>query len=138
MGLNIELLQESFAALAPQGQRLADTFYGHLFHDYPQVKPMFENTSMAEQKNKLLATLKLAVDNLRRPDILVPALEQLGARHVDYGTLPDHYPAVGATLLKSLAEVAGELWSDELEQAWADVYGVVAEHMLAGAAAPVT
>ena len=73
------------------------------------------------------------VDNLRRPEDLVPALENLGARHVDYGAEEDHYPAVGATLLKSLAEIAGDLWNEELNAAWADAYDEIARHMLNGA-----
>jgi len=134
MGLKIELLEQSFAAVAPQADKLADTFYTNLFADFPQVKPMFEQVEMSEQKKKLIAALKLVVENLRRPDALVPALEQLGLRHVDYGTREEHYPAVGATLLKTLAEIAGDAWTDELNEAWAEAYAEVQKHMLAGAA----
>lgn len=135
MGLNVELLEQSFQAVAPKGDELVDTFYRNLFQDYPEVESMFANATMAEQKKKLLASLKLVVDNLRRPDVLGPALEQMGARHLDYGTQEAHYPAVGATLLKSLAEVAGDLWNDELNQAWADAYGEISKTMQAGASA---
>jgi len=134
MGLNVEVLEQSFAAVAPHGQLLVDTFYKNLFTDYPSVKPLFESAEMADQKTKLLASLKLVVDNLRKPDVLTDALKSMGARHVEYGSKPQHYPAVGATLLKSLAEVAGDLWNEELEQAWADAYGVISEVMLQGAA----
>ena len=134
MSLNVELLEQSFAAVAPKGEQLVDTFYRRLFNDYPSVKPMFEKVEMSRQKLMLLASLKLVVDNLRKPDVLVEALEKMGSRHVGYGSLPDHYPAVGATLLASLEEVAGDLWSADLEKAWADAYGVVSETMLAGAA----
>ena len=136
MGLDVELLERSFAAVAPQGDKLVDIFYTNLFNDYPAVKPLFASVQMPEQKKKLLASLKLVVENLRRPDDLVPALEQLGSRHVDYGALEGHYPAVGATLLKSLAEVAGDLWNDELNQAWGDAYEEISNHMLVGASIP--
>ena len=137
MSLNIELLEQSFAAVAPKADELVDTFYKNLFNDYPEAAPLFGNTEMAEQKKKLLASLKLAVDNLRKPDVLVPALEQMGARHVAYGAAEEHYPAVGATLLKSLAETAGDAWTDELNQAWADAYAEISKHMLNGALASV-
>lgn len=133
MSLNVELLEQSFAAVAPRGDELVETFYRHLFADYPEVKPLFEGTEPSEQQKKLLASLKLVVDNLRKPDVLVSALENLGGRHLEYGAEEAHYPAVGATLLKSLAEIAGELWSPELNQAWADAYGAISEHMLNGA-----
>ena len=133
MGLNVELLEQSFAAVAPQGQQLVDTFYRRLFNDYPAVMPLFQNVEMSKQKQMLLAALKLVVDNLRKPDVLKDALESMGSRHVDYGARPEHYPAVGATLLASLAEVAGNAWNDELEQAWTEAYEVISQTMLAGA-----
>ncbi len=133
MGLQVELLEQSFAAVAPHGQQLVDTFYGNLFTDYPGVKPLFANTNLTEQKKKLLASLKLVVDNLRKPEVLQPTLEKMGADHVAYGAEEAHYPAVGATLLKSLSQTAGDLWNDELEQAWGEAYQAVSSIMLQGA-----
>ncbi len=117
------------------GKTWFDVFYRNLFADFPAVIPLFEGVELAEQKKKLLASLKLAVENLRRPDVLTPALEALGSRHVDYGAREEHYPAVGATLLKSLAAVAGPAWNDELAKAWAEAYEAISEQMLNGAAA---
>ncbi len=135
--LNVELLEQSFALVAPQGQELVELFYENLFNDYPAVRPLFENTNMAKQRQNLLGALKLAVENLRRPEVLAPVLQDMGLRHVDYGAEEAHYPAVGATLLKTLATVAGNAWCDELEEAWADAYGAISEIMIAGAAQPV-
>ena len=138
MGLQVELLEKSFAAVAPQGDELTEVFYRNLFNVFPEVKPMFANAEMAEQRKKLLASLKLVVDNLRKPDVLVPALENLGLRHLDFGTLEEHYPAVGQTLLKSLGEIAGPVWTDELNEAWAEAYGEIVKIMLAGATETVS
>ena len=135
MALNVALLESSFAAVAPRGQDLTEVFYRNLFADYPAVIPLFSGVDLAEQKKKLLYSLMLTIENLRRPEVLVPALEAMGSRHVDYGAREEHYPAVGATLLKSLAEIAGPAWNDELARAWADAYGAISEHMLHGAAA---
>jgi len=135
MSLNVELLEQSFQAVAPRGEDLVETFYRNLFNDYPQVKPMFESVPMADQKKKLLASLKLVVENLRKPEVLTEALQQLGARHVEYGTQEKHYPAVGQTLLKSLAEIAGDLWTPELNTAWAEAYGEISNIMITGALA---
>lgn len=125
----MQLIEESFAAVAPQGEALVARFYQHLFNDYPAVKPMF-NSDPKEQQKKLLNSLVLVVKNLRQPEKLLPALEQLGMRHLDYGTQPEHYPAVGATLLKTLAEFAGDLWGSELEGAWATAYGLISQVMI--------
>jgi hemoglobin-like flavoprotein len=63
----------------------------------------------------------------------VPKLRELGARHVAYGARPEHYPVVGSVLIASLAAVAGEAWTPEHEQAWAEAFDVVAGAMMAGA-----
>lgn len=136
MRINIELLEISFAAVAPAGDELTEVFYDHLLRDFPKVQPMFANSDMASQRKKLLASLKLVVENLRRPEALVPALENLGLRHLDSGTREEHYPAVGQTLLKSLAQIAGPGWTTELNDAWADAYDEVASIMLQSAAQP--
>jgi hemoglobin-like flavoprotein len=136
MALKIEILEQSFAAVAPKGNELVETFYRHLFADFPQVRPLFENVEMAEQKKKLLASLVLVVNNLRHPSTLVSALEELGSRHVEYGAEVEHYPAVGQTLLKSLSEVAGDALTEDMQAAWSEAYWKISEVMIAGAAVP--
>jgi hemoglobin-like flavoprotein len=136
MSLKDELLESSFAALAPQGERLVKLFYEHLFTDFPAVLPLFAQVAIADQQQKLLASLKLVVENLRRPEVLTPALENLGLRHIGYGAREEHYPAVGQSLLKSLAQVTGPAWSNELNDAWAEAYGTIVDSMLRGASQP--
>ncbi|MBT9315132.1 globin family protein [Leptothoe spongobia] len=132
-GLNVELLEQSFALVAPQADALVSTFYDNLFTDYPDAKPLFEHTDMAKQKTMLKGGLVMVVDNLRKPDVLTKALKGLGARHVKYGALPAHYPLVGNSLLKTLEQYAGSAWTADVKQAWVDAYGAITELMLEGA-----
>jgi hemoglobin-like flavoprotein len=89
---------------------------------------------MARQKTMLLAALVLLRKSLRNLDAIVPTLRNLGARHVGYGAEPEHYPVVGATLIASMAAVAGGDWKPEYETAWSAAFELVAGAMLAGAA----
>lgn len=130
LGLNINLLQESFEAIKPNAEQLVHIFYDKLFADFPGVKPLFANTTQAEQEKKLLAALALVVNNLRNPDALAGALKEMGARHQGYGALPEHYPAVVNTLLASMSELAGDLWTPELYDAWKKALDVVSTVML--------
>ncbi len=132
-GLNVDLLEQSFALVAPQADDLVSTFYNHLFTDYPAARPLFEHTDMAKQKNMLKGGLVMVVENLRKPEVLSKALKGLGARHVKYGAVPAHYPLVGSSLLKSLEEYAGPAWTSDVKNAWVDAYGVITELMLEGA-----
>lgn len=133
MGLNVEVLERSFELLKPQAETLVSRFYERLFEKYPAVKPMFARTTLPEQKKKLLASLVLVIQNLRRPETLGPVLKQMGARHVGYGTQPAHYGAVAETLLGVMAEMAGTAWTAEVKQAWTDALNTIAHIMLEGA-----
>ena len=131
LGLDIDLLEKTFAALAPQGEALVQRFYEELFARFPEVRPMFANTSVQEQERKLLGALVLVINSLRDPEALVTALTQLGAKHHAYGARPEHYTAVAETLLDVMAEFAGELWTDEVHKAWSEALNTVATTMLA-------
>ncbi len=131
--LNVKLLEASFSAVAPRADELAKHFYDTLFERHPGVLPLFENTTQAEQQVKLLAALSAIVGNLRNPDKLGNYLQGLGARHVGYGAEAAHYDAVGAVLLETLAYIAGDVWTEEMEQALTVAYGVIKTLMLHGA-----
>jgi methyl-accepting chemotaxis protein len=135
MALDIDALETSFDLLAPRGEELVDTFYARLFAAAPSVEPLFAGTDMRRQKAKLLATLVLVRNSLRDLDALVPKLRELGERHGAYGAQAEHYPVVGAALIASMAELAGDAWRPEYERAWMDAFAVVAGAMLEGAAA---
>ncbi|ERN40588.1 hemoglobin-like flavoprotein [Rubidibacter lacunae KORDI 51-2] len=132
-GLQVQLLETSFEKVKPRAEEFASSFYENLFADYPDAKPLFANADLKAQSKKLLASLVFVVENLKKPDALTEALKGLGARHVEYGTLPEHYPLVGNTLLKTFAQYLGEGWTPETEKAWAEAYGVITEVMLDGA-----
>ncbi|MEM9003040.1 MAG: globin family protein [Cyanobacteria bacterium P01_F01_bin.86] len=131
--LQVELLEQSFEKVKPQANEFVGSFYENLFTDYPAAKPLFVHTNMAEQSNKLLASLVFVVENLKKPGALTEALKGLGARHVKYGALPEHYPLVGNSLLKTFEQYLGADWTPATKQAWIDAYGVITEVMLEGA-----
>ena len=133
MNLNLDALETSFDHIAPRGDELMDVFYARLFAAAPSVKPLFEGTDLKRQKAMLLAALVLLRRSLRDLDSVTPALRELGARHVRYGAQPAHYPVVGQVLISSMAQVAGDAWSPEYQQAWSEAFAIVADAMLQGA-----
>ena len=124
MSLNVELLESSFNLVAPKADELMDRFYGRLFNEHPELRPIFPD-DMGDQKKHLATSLATIVQNLRQPEKLTKYLEDLGLRHVQYKVKREHYPVVGQTLLAALAEVAGDAWNAELETAWTDAYGAI-------------
>ncbi len=133
MALNVKVLEDSFALVAPQGDALVARFYERLFEKYPQVEPLFSGTSPKKQQKMLLASLVLVVENLRRPEVLVKALHAMGKRHLSYGAEAGHYDAVNENLLAVLAEFAADAWTDKVKKAWVDALDTIKTVMLEGA-----
>ena len=133
MSLKVEILEKSFEQVKPKADEFTKSFYNNLFTDYPEAKPLFTSTDMADQQKKLLGSLVLVVENLRKPDRLTVALKGLGAKHIKYGALPEHYPLVGNSLLKTFEQYLKEEWTPEVKQAWVEAYGLITDLMLEGA-----
>ena len=130
----IRLVQDSFAKVRPIAGPAADLFYGRLFEIAPQVRGLFPD-DMAEQKKKLMAMLGLAVANLNHPGTVVPALQDLGRKHIAYGTQGAHYAPVGEALLWTLEQGLGPDFTPEVRDAWVATYALVADVMKQAAAA---
>ncbi len=129
----VKLVQGSFAKVLPIADTAADLFYTRLFELDPSLRRMFP-TDMAEQKRKLMLTLKFAVNSLSRLDELVPAVQALGRRHAGYGVKNEHYNTVGAALLWTLEQGLGEAFTPEVKAAWVTVYTLLANTMREAAA----
>ncbi|UXP31863.1 globin domain-containing protein [Reichenbachiella agarivorans] len=129
-----QLVQESFALVAPIADKAAEIFYTKLFELDPELRPLFKG-DITEQGKKLMAMLAAAVKGLDRLDTLVPVVQDLGRRHVGYGVKDEHYDTVAAALLYTLETGLGERWNNELKDAWVTVYTVLSSTMKAAAKA---
>lgn len=131
------LVQTSFAQVVPIADTAAGLFYGRLFEQFPEVRPMFKS-DMAEQKKKLMQSLAVVVKGLDSLDDIVPAVQNLGRRHVAYGVKDEDYDKVGATLLWTLEQGLGEAFTPAVRDAWAAAYGLLAGIMKEAAAEATT
>ena len=122
------LVQDSFAIIAPIADDAAALFYRRLFELDPSLATLFRGNA-AEQRKKLMQMLSAAVKGLDRLDLLVPAVEHLGRRHAGYGVTDAHYETVGAALLWTLEKGLGTAFDDQMKDAWAAVYSLLATTM---------
>lgn len=129
----IELVQQSFAKVAPIADTAARLFYSRLFELAPEVRPMFKE-DLSEQGAKLMRTLALAVAGLTNLDKILPALDHLGRRHLQYGCTDEHYDIVGEALIWTLEQGLGASFTEPVRAAWVTTYGLVAQVMKAAAA----
>ncbi len=117
----IELVQSSFAKVAPIAGEAAELFYNRLFELDPDLRPLFKG-DITEQGIKLMSMLKTAVAGLSNLDALAPAVQELGVRHKDYGVEDSHYDTVGEALLWTLEQGLGDAWNEEVKSAWTETY----------------
>ncbi len=133
----ITLVQSSFRAVAPIADQAAALFYARLFELDPALRAFFRG-DMQEQGRKLMSVLSLAVGSLEKLDQLLPAVRQLGVRHVGYGVDDSHYATVGAALLWTLEKGLGSAFTPEVRAAWTTTYNTLASAMLDAAHAHQT
>ena len=130
---DIDLVQASFAKVAPIADAAAEMFYADLFATAPEVRPYFGAADMSAQGSKLMATIGVVVNGLRDLDQIVPVAQDLAVRHVGYGVQAEDYGKVGASLLRTLEKGLGDAWTPDTAQAWTSAYGILSAVMVAAA-----
>jgi hemoglobin-like flavoprotein len=137
----IEIVEESWAKAAGAGaETVGVLLFKNIFTIAPDALEIFVSfkdepdlyTSpklMAHGVN-VVTTVGTALSFLRDLDTLVPMLQQLGSKHVAYGVLPRHYEVLGQALMQTLKMGLGDEYTEETEDAWRAIYGVIATTMM--------
>lgn len=126
-----ELVQQSWAKVAPIKETAAELFYSRLFDQYPEVEPYFKG-DMKEQGKKLMMMINTAVAGLDNLEAIIEPVKDLGNRHVDYGVKAEDYDKVGASLLWTLEQGLKGDFTTEVKEAWTVTYGTLADLMIDG------
>lgn len=129
----ITLVKNSWQKVVPIKDKAAELFYGKLFDLDPGLKPMFKG-DMVEQGRKLMAMINTVVMKLDELGDIVPAVQDLGKRHVAYGVSDKDYDTVAGALLWTLGAGLGDAFTDDVEQAWTAAYQILASAMKDAAA----
>ncbi|MGH3335160.1 MAG: globin domain-containing protein, partial [Nocardioides sp.] len=130
--MNTDALKHSWEQAAKCGDDVPLYFYSHLFLSHPELREMFP-ISMSAQRDKLVTALGAVVSNVDQLDQVVGMVQQLGRDHRRFSVVPEHYNAVGASLLATLKQFLGAAWTDELAADWSAAYGIIARTMVEAA-----
>ena len=84
---------------------------------------------MARQESSLMATLAVVVNGLAKGTDVVPAVKALGKRHKGYQVEPEHFDAVGQSLISTFQEFLGDAWTSDVKANWVEAYTVLATVM---------
>ena len=124
----IDIIKSTVPVLKEHGVEITKTFYNTMFENKPEVKAMF---NMARQESgeqpEALAMTILAAQNIDNLEAILPAVKKIGSVHVNSYVKPEHYPIVGKNLLLAIKEVLGDAATEEVLNAWAEAYEVIAK-----------
>ena len=121
-------VQKSFAMVAPIADQAGMMFYERLFVLDPSLRPMFAE-DLTEQSKKLMHVLAVAANGLNHPEALVPVVQALGAKHVDYGVKAQHYDTVGQALIWTLEKGLAGAFTPQVKSAWLSAYTLLSSIM---------
>jgi len=123
------LIVESFTQFEPIIQHSSRVFFDRLTEVEPALGAQFSNTNNVHS-DKLATVIQIAVISVNNLDALVPMLKLLGSEYRSYGARPEFYEIFGDVLLWTLEQGLGEAYSEEVNEAWATLYGIIAETMM--------
>lgn len=126
----IAQVRASWSQVQPIRSAAAALFHRHLFADAPGLRALFRG-DLQQQGDRLMQMMDWLVDHLDDPPTLLAALADLGRRHAGYGVQASHYDRVGAALLRTLADGLGAQFTAATERAWAELYELMADAMIA-------
>ena len=128
----VDRIQQTLPLLKENGEQLTQHFYARMFRHDPEVQSLFNpaHQHAGTQQKALAAAICAYAEHIEEPAALQEALELIAHKHVSLGIKPSHYPIVGRHLLASIREVAGEAATDDILEAWAQAYDILADTLI--------
>jgi len=125
----IAVIKSTVPVLEVHGETITKTFYQTMFKNHPELLNIFNhaNQRQGKQPTALANAVYAAAAHIDRLEDILPVVKGIGEKHRALGILPEHYPIVGQNLLASIKTVLGEAATDEIIDAWAKAYGVIAD-----------
>ena len=125
----IAIIKSTVPVLEKHGKDITSHFYQRMFSNHPELLNIFNhaNQRQGRQQTALANAVYAAAANIDNLGAIIPVVKQIGQKHRALGILPEHYPIVGENLLGAIKEVLGDAATDEIIDAWAEAYGVIAD-----------
>lgn len=127
------IVKATVPLLETGGQALTTHFYRIMLAEHPEVRPLFNQAHQAsgDQPRALAHSVLMYAKHIDRLEALGDLPAQIINKHVSLQVLPEHYPIVGACLLRAIREVLGaEIATDEVIAAWGAAYQQLADILI--------
>lgn len=125
----IATIKSTVPVLEVHGTTITKRFYETMFAAHPELLHIFNHANQKQGKQQAalanaVYAAALHIDNLAA---ILPVVKQIAHKHRSLGILPEHYPIVGKYLLAAIKDVLGDAATDDILQAWAEAYGLIAD-----------
>lgn len=123
------IIKATVPVLEEHGTKITKKFYELMFNNHPELKNIFNQTNQrkGDQPKALANTVYAAALHIDQLESILPVVTQIGHKHKSLNIKPEHYPIVGKHLLLAMKEVLGDAATDEIIDAWAKAYDVIAD-----------
>ena len=127
------IVKSTVPLLETGGEALTKHFYKILLSESDELRALFNPAHQAsgDQPRALANGVLMYAKNIDRLEALGDLSAKIVNKHVSLQVQPEHYPIVGACLLRSIREVLGdEIATDEVIDAWAAAYQQLANILI--------
>ena len=127
------IVKSTVPLLETGGETLTQHFYRIMLGEFPEVRPLFNQAHQAsgDQPRALANSVLMYAKHIDRLEALGNLPAQIVHKHVSLQVKPEHYPIVGACLLRAIREVLGaEVATDAVIDAWGAAYQQLADLLI--------
>ncbi|MGZ4160485.1 MAG: NO-inducible flavohemoprotein [Neobacillus sp.] len=125
----IDIIKSTVPVLEQHGETITTRFYQLMFGNHPELLNIFNhaNQKQGRQQKALAGTVYAAAQYIDNLEAILPVVKQIAHKHRSLGIKPEHYPIVGKHLLLAIKDVLGDAATDEIIDAWAQAYNLIAD-----------
>ncbi|MCT2008170.1 FAD-binding oxidoreductase [Micrococcus lylae] len=129
------VIEATADVVAAHMDEITPKFYAHMFEAHPELlNGVFSraNQRNGEQPKALSGSIvRFAVHLLEHPNSLPEAvLSRIAHKHTSLGITEDQYQIVYENLFWAIADTLGEAVTDEVAEAWTEVYWLMADALI--------
>lgn len=126
-------IEATVPVLLANGEAITRHFYQRMFREHPELLNLFNlgNQASGDQAQALAGAVYAFAVHMDNPTKIAPVLDRIAQKHVSLGIAPAQYTIVGRHLLASIGEVLGSAITQDIAQAWDEVYWLMASELIA-------
>ncbi|KAK3597356.1 hypothetical protein CHS0354_034600 [Potamilus streckersoni] len=132
------LIMESWNIIQTDMAKVGVVMFMNLFETHPDVQDVFmpfkgltreelrQNSELKTHALRVMGTVEKCLARINEPKKVIEMLHDLGARHIMYTAKVDYIDLIGPQFILAIAPNLGDKWTTEAEEAWSDLFKMIA------------